>query len=452
MPILEQLFGMVDAHAEEVVGLLVDLIRFETVNTGVMPTGNELPLCRYVQERLAGEGIAAEILCSAERRGNLVARLPGRGGGPRLLLMGHTDVVPVENPAEWRYPPFSGTVAGGRVWGRGAADMKDMVAAEIMALIFLRRAGVTLAGDLILAAGADEETGGAYGFGWLAEHAPETIRAEYAINESGGGPIPVPGGLAYTIQVGEKGRLEARITLAGRPAHAASAWLGDNAAFKLGELLRRLQAWQPELDVATEIFAHLPALLGRAEPITPANVDALADELAQVSRQLGSAVRGMSRMTLVPTMISAGVKSNSVPAACTLVCDVRTLPHQDEAYVRRQIAQLLDGIEGASYELSWTAVANASPYDTELTAALRRATAAAAGRDDLAWLPGLTIGFTDSRLVRPLGIVTYGFTPGHPAADLNHPAGVHGTDESCEIATLLFRTKLLMALAVDLLG
>jgi len=452
MPTLEQLFAMVDTHAEEVVGLLVDLIRFETVNTGVMPTGNELPLCRYVRDRLAGEGIAAEILCSAAGRGNLVARLPGRGGGPRLLLMGHTDVVPVENPAEWRFPPFSGTVAGGRVWGRGAADMKDMVAAEIMALIFLRRAGVALRGDLILAAAADEETGGAYGFGWLAEHAPEAIRAEYAINESGGGPIPLPDGLAYTIQVGEKGRLEARITLAGRPAHAASAWLGDNVAFKLGELLRRLQAWQPELDVSTEIFAHLPALLGRTEPITPANVDALADELAQISRQLGSAVRGMSRMTFVPTMISAGVKSNSVPAACTLVCDVRTLPHQDEAYVRAQIEQILAGIAGASYELVWTAVANASPHDTALTAALRRATAAAAGRADLRWLPGLTTGFTDSRLVRPLGIVTYGFSPGHPAADLNHPAGVHGTDESSEIATLLFRTKLLMALALDLLG
>lgn len=449
---LDTLFRLVDEQADEAVGLLVDLIRFETVNTGIMPTGDELPLCRYVQERLAAEGIAAEILPSAENRGNLIARLPGRTGRPRLLLMGHTDVVPVENAAEWRYPPFAGMVAEGRVWGRGAADMKDMVAAEIMALILLRRAGVELDGDLILAAAADEETGGAYGFGWLAEHAPDAIRADYAINEGGGGPIPLADGLAYTVQVGEKGRLEAHITLRGRPAHAASPWLGDNVAFKLGELLRRLQAWQPELDVSAEIFAHLPELLGRDEPITPANVDAVADELSRVSRQLGSAVRGMSRMTLVPTMIRAGVKSNSVPASCTLVCDVRTLPHQDEAYVRRQIEQLLEGIEGASYELIWTAISNASPYDTPLTAALQRATAVATGRDDLRWLPGLTIGFTDSRLVRPLGIVTYGFAPAHPTADLQHPAGVHGTDESSEIATLLFRIKLFMALAVDLLG
>ena len=190
----------------------------------------------------------------------------------------------------------------------------------------------------------------------------------------------------------------------------------------------------------------------RPTPITPDNVDALADELSQVSRNLGSAMRGLSRMTLTPTMVFGGVKSNSVPASCRLVCDVRTLPHQDEAYVRRQIDEVLAGIDGASYELIYTAVPNASPYDTPLTAAIQRATALAAGRDDLKWLPSLTTGFTDSRLVRPLGIVTYGFSPGHPAADLNHPAGVHGANESSEVATLLFRTKLLLALALDLLG
>jgi acetylornithine deacetylase/succinyl-diaminopimelate desuccinylase-like protein len=338
------------------------------------------------------------------------------------------------------------------VWGRGAADMKDMVAAEVMAIILLQRAGVILRGDLILAAGADEETGGAYGFGWLAQHAPEAILADYAINESGGGPIPTPHGLVYTINTGEKGRLEAHITLRGKATHAASPWQGDNPTFKLAEVLHRLQAWQPEIDVSADLFAHLPALLNRAEPITPGNVDALADELAQVSRSLGSALRGLSRMTLTPTMVFGGVKSNSVPATCRLVCDVRTLPHQDEAYVRRQIDEVLAGIDGASYDLIYTALPNASPYDTQLTAAIQRATALAAGRSDLKWLPSLTTGFTDSRLVRPLGIVTYGFSPGHPAADLNHPAGVHGANESSEVATLLFRTKLLLALALDLLG
>lgn len=246
--------------------------------------------------------------------------------------------------------------------------------------------------------------------------------------------------------------MELRITLRGKSTHAASPWQGDNVSFKLGEMLRRLEKWQAEIDVSGEFFRELAGLLQRSEPITAENVDALADELSIASRGLGSAVRGVSRMTLTPTMFTGGVKSNSVPAACLLVCDVRTLPWQDEAYVRRQVDGLLEGIEGVEYELICTAVTNASPYDTHLSAALRSATSAASGRNDLKWLPSLTTGFTDSRLIRPMGTIVYGFGPGHPGTDLSHPSGVHGVNESCELADLLFMTKVYLALALELLG
>jgi acetylornithine deacetylase/succinyl-diaminopimelate desuccinylase-like protein len=456
---LDRLFHMADETASEGVNLLAEMIRFETVNSGVMPTGNELPLCLHLRDWLAGEGIESHIYESAENRGSLVARLRGSGGsksgsrgGPSLMYMGHIDVVPVENPKEWRFPPFSGTVADGRMWGRGAADMKGMVAAELMALAVLRRSGLSLRGDLIVAAAADEETGGQYGFGWLAANQPEAIRADFAINEGGGGPIPIPGGTAYSIDTGEKGRLELHISLQGKATHAASPWQGDNVSYKLGEVLRRLEQWQPEINVSHEFFRELAALAGWWEPVTAENVDSLADELSKVSRGLGSAIRGLSRMTLVPTMFSGGIKSNAVPAACKLVCDVRTLPWQDEGYVRKQVDEVLAGIEGASYELIYTAVPNSSPYDTRLSAAIQTATAAASGREDLQWLPSLTTGFTDARLVRPLGGVVYGFSPGHPGADLMHPSGVHGTDESSALADLLFMTKVFLALAVDLLS
>jgi acetylornithine deacetylase/succinyl-diaminopimelate desuccinylase-like protein len=150
-------------------------------------------------------------------------------------------------------------------------------------------------------------------------------------------------------------------------------------------------------------------------------------------------------------MFSGGIKSNAVPEVCKLICDVRSLPWQDEAYVRAQIDALLAGIEDASYELTYTARPNASPYDTPLSAACRTATAAASGRDDLKWLPSLTTGFTDARLVRPLGTVVYGFGPSHPAADLLHPSGVHGMNESSELANLLFMTKTFLALALEIL-
>ena len=451
MASLEKLLQRVDESENEIVQLACDLIRFSTVNTGVMPTGDELPLVEFLQKKLAADGIESQILKSADNRANLVARLPGRQGTPRLLYMGHTDVVPVENESQWKYPPFSGTVADGRIWGRGAADMKDMVAAEAMALLLLKRAGVALQGDLIYAAGADEEAGGKYGFGWLAQNAPEAIRADYALNEGGGMPIATSKGLTYGISVGEKGRLEAHIALRGKATHAAMPWAGDNVAFKLAEILKRLEAYQPELNVSQEIFSALPSLLGRSETITVENVNAVADEVGAQNRHLGYELRGLSRMTLVPTMFSAGIKSNSVPESCSLVCDVRTLPHQDEAYVRSQVDIVLAGIEGVSYELVYTAVPSASSFQTDFAAAVRRATETVTGRRDLLWLPSLTIGFTDARLVRPLGAIVYGFGPGHPDSDPNFPSGVHGMNENTEIRGLLLMTKLFVALAWDVL-
>jgi acetylornithine deacetylase/succinyl-diaminopimelate desuccinylase-like protein len=150
-------------------------------------------------------------------------------------------------------------------------------------------------------------------------------------------------------------------------------------------------------------------------------------------------------------MISGGIKSNSVPESCTLICDVRTLPHQDQAYVRSQVDALLAGIEGVSYELIYTAVPSASPFNTDFAAAVRRATEVATGRHDLLWLPSLTTGFTDARLVRPLGVTIYGFGPAHPDSDPNFPSGVHGANENTEIRGLLLQTKLFMALACDVL-
>jgi acetylornithine deacetylase/succinyl-diaminopimelate desuccinylase-like protein len=366
--------------------------------------------------------------------------------------MAHTDVVPVEDEAEWTRPPFQGTVAEGRVWGRGAADMKGMLAAEIMAMIILKRAGLKLQGDLILAAGADEETGGEYGFGWLAAHAPETIRADFAVNEGGGAPVATDHGLVYIINVGEKGRLEVKITVPGKSGHAAAPWRSDNALFKLSEIIKRLEEYQPEIDVSHPVFEHLPPLLGLQKPIMPDNVDDLADQLLSSNRAMASMLRGMSRMTIVPTMCSAGIKSNSIPGAGTLVCDIRTLPHQDEAYVRHEIEKNLAGIEDVSYELTYTALPSTSPYGTDFTDALQRAGEAVLGRDDLIWLPGLTTGFTDSRLVRPLGVAAYGFSIGHPDVDPDFPSGVHGVDESSDIRSLILRTKFLIALACDVLG
>jgi acetylornithine deacetylase/succinyl-diaminopimelate desuccinylase-like protein len=327
-----------------------------------------------------------------------------------------------------------------------------MVAAETMVMLFLKRAGVDLAGDLILAAGADEETGGEYGFGWLAKHAPDRIQADFAINEGGGGPI-IPGSQPiYGIANGEKGRLEVHITLEGISCHAASPWQGDNVSFKLAKILTRLENRRPEIDVSHPVFDALTAHLQLETPITPDNVDAVADEVAATNVGMASLMRGMSRMTLVPTMFEGGVKSNSIPASGKLICDVRTLPHQDEAYVRREVEGVLAEIEGASYELVYTAVPSASPASGEFVDAIKRATELAIDRPVQTWLPTLCTGFTDARLVRPLDVNVYGYGAGHPDRDPSVRSGAHGVDESVDLASYLTMIKMLLALAYDVLG
>src|SRR5690606_27191458 len=143
----------------------------------------------------------------------------------------------------WTYPPFSAEIADGRLWGRGSADMKAMVAAETMTMILFKRLGVPLRGDLVLAAAADEEAGGAYGFGWLAQRHADKLAADVAINEGGGHPIVRDGRLTYPIDTGEKGRFEVHIAVTGAGYHASAPWQADNAILKARPVLDRIAAY-----------------------------------------------------------------------------------------------------------------------------------------------------------------------------------------------------------------
>ena len=447
---LDQLLRMVDDARDEVIALTQELVRIPTVNDGTPESGHELAAAELLQRRLAEDGIESRIFRSAEHRGNIVASI-GSGSGPRLLYMSHTDVVPVEDESQWTHPPFGGEIHDGRIWGRGAADMKSTVAAQAMALKLLQRAGVPLQGTLSLASCADEEAGGAFGFGWMAQHYPELLRADYAINEGGGWPIRTAGRLVYPIPTGEKGRLEVHLRIKGRGWHASQPWRADNAIYKAEEVIRRVRSYQPQVSTAHDLFRHLDALAGVDGPVTDETIDAVLEQIEARDVNLASMLRAASRMTLVATMIHGGVKSNSVAERCLVTCDVRTLPWQDREYVRQELERLLAGLDGVTIEVVETAISNQSPYDHPFRSLVEQATRDALGRDDLAFVPGLTVGFTDSRFVRPLGNVTYGFVPSHPDDDPSK-SGAHNIDESAGIESLLAATRFHVALAWRTLG
>ncbi len=449
-PSLEQLLNLVEDSRDEVVKLTQNLVRLQTVNFGTPESGDEIIAAEFLRDTLAPEGIDTEIYRATENRGNFASSI-GSGSGPSLLFMSHTDVVPVEDAGQWTHPPFGGEIAEERIWGRGAADMKSTVAAQAMAMIILKRAGVQLNGKLSFVSCADEEAGGAYGFGWMAEHHPELLKADFAVNEGGGGPVRTSNGVIYPISTGEKGRLEAHIKIRGRGFHASQPWRADNAIYKAEEVVRRVRGYTPEVSVDVELFKHLDTLAGITTPVTVENLEQTLTELESRNPSLASMLRAASRMTLVATMINAGVKSNSVAENCTIICDIRSLPWQDKDFVRQQLEGLVQDLDGVQVEIIETAISNDSPYDSAFRSHVERATKDATGMSDLRFVPGITVGFTDSRFVRPLGNVTYGFIPSHPNDD---PAksGAHNINESAGIESLITATRFHVALAWHVLA
>ena len=450
MPDLTDLFRQVDHAENDIVALEQALVRIPSVNTGFMPTGDETPVCELARDFLAEDGIESEILESAPNRGNLIARLEGRSGNAGLMFMSHTDVVPVEDESKWRFPPFSATIADGRVFGRGATDCKGLLTAQLMAVRILKRNGIELEDGLILAAGADEEHGGRYGFGWLADNYPEKLAAPFAVNEGGGTPIEAAGALTYVLGVGEKGRLQVEIDVKGTSSHASVPWQGTNALYRLSRALSSIEGFEADRDTSGAIFDHLSTFAIEHKP-SAENVDDIIAEIETDNPRFASMLRALSRMTLTPTMVRGGIKSNSVPESVRLTCDVRTLPHQDEAYVRQELEKILEGIPGVEIDIDYMSIPNASPFETEFAERIRISTARAFERDDIQWVPSLSTGFTDSRFTRNLGTTTYGMVGSHPDDD-PMLANIHGTNESVGIQSLVSGSRIMLALAYDILA
>jgi acetylornithine deacetylase/succinyl-diaminopimelate desuccinylase-like protein len=409
---------------DEAAGLLQELIRLDTVN----PPGNETLAAEHLRTYLEANGVACELYAKVPERANLVARIPGSGDGPSLLLLSHTDTV-LADPREWQLDPWSGELRDGQVWGRGALDMKGQVAASAVAVASLAREGFEPPGDLIFAACADEEVGAGFGLQWLVEAHPDAVRAEYCINEGGGDRMVLDGRVFWICSTAEKMSSPFRLTVQGRSGHASRPGIADNALVKAAPLVERLGAFHDEPEVGPEVEAFLRAVCGDV----PGPMEAVSAARA-VHPLAGDIIEPLLGTTITPTMIAASQKRNVIPNRCEITVDCRILPGHTQAEVEGKIATLL---ENAEYDLEWIEGQGGtrSPVDSPLWDVVESFVAEI--EPEAQTVPLLLSGFTDSHWVREaFGTVAYGFFPMRAMESEIAARLIHSADERIELDDL----------------
>jgi succinyl-diaminopimelate desuccinylase len=374
---------------EELVEIARAALRVPTIN----PPGAEAPLAEMLAGLLRDAGIDVELLDHGGDRASLAARLRGDGSAPGLILTGHLDVVGV-GERSWRHDPFGGVVEDGRLYGRGAADMKGAIASMIAAALAIRRSDARLGGDLVLAFTAGEEV--------------DSLGAQALVDAgllAGADAVVIGEPTGLDVYVAEKGNLALEIEARGRAAHSSMPDLGVNAIYAMAEVVAGLERLR--FDV-------------RPHPL-------------------------LGKPTLSVGTIVGGVKTNVVPDRCTVEVDVRTLPDQSHHVVRTDVEAILADVASrrAGVELrvsrAFGREAVSTPPDAPIVGEVVAAVAEVTGRRPM---PGGVPYATDGAVLVPaLGIpmVVCGPAPREMA---------HQTDEHVELDALVAAARVYALVAL----
>ena len=438
--------GDATALRDEATELLRELLRIDTSN----PPGGETPAALVLRDHLEGAGLEVELVARDPARANVVARLPGTGDGPSLMLLGHTDVVPAE-AGDWRHPPFGGHLDDdGYVWGRGAIDMKNEVATRAVAVAELARSGFRPRGDLLFVAVADEEDGSAdVGMKWLVRERPD-LAPDYVVNEGAGERLELADGrTVVTITVGERGCQGVRLTALGEAGHSSLPRPEVGAVPRLARLIGRLDSYRPSRRVVPETAELLRQLVGWTDG---EDLDAAIARALPLHPAIPELVDPLFSTTIAPTRLHGSSALNVLPARASVDCDCRLVPGTTEEELRAELTAALG--DDLPYELEPLEVVeggSVSSVETPLFDACRAALAEL--EPDALLLPTLCNGFTDSHYARDTwGAVAYGIwpvltTPYSVAAD-----GVHAADERVHVDDLGAAVGFHVSLTRRLLG
>lgn len=422
---------------------LIDLLKLDTTN----PPGNETRAAEYLNQVAESHGITAELLGPDPKRLNFIARLKGSGRAKPILLMAHTDVVPVER-AQWTVNPFQGLLRSGYIFGRGAIDDKSLLAAELAVLVEMKRRNIQLNRDIILLAEADEEAGSS-GIQWLLNQAYPKIDAEFALNE-GGYILETQRGLLFHVQTSEK--VPCRITLTARgTAGHGSLPRADNPVVRLSRAITRLtDAEQPvRLNPTTrrylrevakvEDFTWLQPLIHKLD--NPLTANAAANQV----RAKDPEIETMLRTSVSPTMLRAGTKINVIPNAAEAQVDVRRLPGESKEDILARFRQIINdpSVEIALAPGQQMPSTDPSPLTTAMYAAIEHVVRHNPGD---AVLPYMSRGATDGSFLRARGMAVYGVPLF--SKDLGE-SRAHGNDERISLKNLEDGVELLWQIVMQ---
>ena len=449
-----------DATWERAYGWMVEtlreLIRIPSVNppSPDAPDG-ELVAARRIASMLRAAGLEPELIEPVPGRGSVHVRLRGDGtGGEPLLLLSHLDVVPAP-PERWSHDPFSGDLADGYVYGRGAVDMKGMVAMELSVVRLLaaeaQAAGLDpakdpipgLRRDVLFTCTADEEAGGMAGARWIAEHKPSWLQAAGALNECGGVATTVAGRRLYPIQVAEKGYAAYRIAVRGTWGHGSMP-RDDNAAVLAAAVIERLAVAGPiRLTPVMRRFLELAAVElppDAARILTGlASDDPLAAEasLAAVCDPMyARALRALLRDTVSPDVVHAGIKYNVIPGDAVVEVDCRVVPGTTEPAMRAELIERLGPALAGACEIEL--IIFGAPVEAPAHGPLYDLLVSTIREHDPEGipLPVMAPWATDAKHTEILGVPTYGFSPLKLDPDERFLERFHGVDERVAVDAL----------------
>lgn len=433
--------------------LLSQLIQIDTSN----PPGNETAVAEFMAAWFRGHGLAGEIAGEPAERASFVLRLEGRQPGPTLLLLAHEDVVSV-NAADWQVPPFSGLIQDGYVWGRGATDIKNLVAAHAVAVRRLAAAGAPFDGTVVYACTADEERCRGGGIRWLLEHRPDLLRCDYALNEGDGAYIPTGDRRVFLLQSGEKGTAQFRLIVHGQGGHGSLPQRHGNAVLAAAQVVEALLAHELPVVIddssrdSVELLVADAGLRGRLRDAGRSR--AALTELAERHPDLTEVIEPLYGFGFSPTMVQSNSGAVNVFSTQVVISiDCRPLVGHDETEVESEVRAALAGVD-AEWELEWINVVrgNSSRYPSPLSEAIATVLRNHVPSAEIGYTHNA--GFTDAHWLRVAlpDVVAYDFEPFVEESCVDVWPRAHGIDERILVRDLAFQAFFAERVALELLG